>query len=99
MVDSNEKTPNIGNSRILPNFLLPDPQKERLGPIGLTYLVGTEICARSARKNLGFLVIYKGKTLKNGSKKSSKIKNRGPNIWPDSVNIKNQVEKFGRFGP
>ena len=36
---------------------------------------------------------------KNWSKKSSKIKNRDPNIWPDSVNIKNQVEKFGRFGP
>ena len=50
-------------------------------------------------KIFGVFSDLQGENAKKRAKKSSKIKNRGPNIWPDSVNIKNQVEKFGRFGP
>ena len=40
-----------------------------------------------------------GGNAKKRVKKWSKNKNRGPNIWPDSVKNKNPPKKFGRFGP
>ena len=40
-----------------------------------------------------------GGNAKKRIKKWSKNKNRGPNIWPDSVKNKKPPKKFGRFGP
>ena len=45
-------------------------------------------------KNLGFLGITKGETLKKTVNKSCKS---DPNIWPDFVNNKRALETFGQI--
>ena len=50
-------------------------------------------------KNFEVFGDLQGGNAKKRVKKWGKNKNRGPNIWPDSVKNKNPPKKFGRFGP